>query len=258
MNKYKFIASCLLFSSIVTSAQQSDADRSKLTEVWTPVPKVVTPAKKPGAPPADAIILFGGKDLNQWVSKRDTTKPAVWTVSGDILTVKKGTGNIRTKQNFMDYQLHIEWLIPKNISGSGQSRGNSGVFLASWGTGEHGYEIQILDSYKSDTYVNGQAGSIYKQHIPLANANLPPGEWNVYDIAWTAPRFNDDGSLKTPAMVTAFLNGILVQSNIAIKGETKWIGAPEYTKHGALPIMLQDHGDPSPAISFRNIWVRPL
>lgn len=259
MNTAKLLlSSALLITGISTCAQETDADRSKKTEVWTPVPRIVTPAKKPGAAPADAIILFNGKDLNQWVSKKDSTQPAQWTVSGDVLTVKKGTGNIRTRQNFLDYQLHIEWRIPKNITGSGQARGNSGVFLAAWGNGEHGYEIQILDSYKSETYVNGQAGSIYKQHIPLANPILPPGEWNVYDIAWTAPRFNEDGSLKSPAMVTAFFNGVLVQNNIAIKGETRWIGSPEYQKHGALPIMLQDHGDPSPAISFRNIWVRPL
>jgi len=259
MNSYKFILSFLLFTQVIsTCAQETDAEKSKRTEVWTPVPKVVTPAKIPGSPPSDAVILFNGKNLNQWVSTRDTTKPAMWTVADNLLTVKKGTGNIETKQSFLDYQLHIEWRIPKNITGSGQARGNSGVFLAAWGSGESGYEIQILDSYKNDTYVNGQAGSIYKQHIPLANANLPPGEWNVYEIAWTAPRFNDDGSVKSPGMVTAFFNGVLVQNNIAIKGETRWIGAPEYKKHGPLPIMLQDHGDPSPAISFRNIWVRPL
>jgi len=259
MNNCKFILSFLLFIQVISAyAQETDAEKSKRTEVWSPVPKVVTPAKNSGSPPSDAVILFNGKNLNQWVSTKDSTKPAMWTVSNDILTVKKGTGNIETKQSFLDYQLHIEWRIPKNITGSGQARGNSGVFLAAWGTGESGYEIQILDSYKNDTYVNGQAGSIYKQHIPLANANLPPGEWNVYDIAWTAPRFNDDGSVKSPGMVTAFLNGILVQNNVAIKGETRWIGAPEYKKHGPLPIMLQDHGDPSPAISFRNIWVRPF
>ena len=259
MNNCKFILSFLLFIQVISAyAQETDAEKSKRTEVWSPVPKVVTPAKNSGRPPSDAVILFNGKNLNQWASTKDSTKPAMWTISNDVLTVKKGTGNIETKQSFLDYQLHIEWRIPKNITGSGQARGNSGVFLAAWGTGESGYEIQILDSYKNDTYVNGQAGSIYKQHIPLANANLPPGEWNVYDIAWTAPRFNDDGSVKSPGMVTAFLNGILVQNNVAIKGETRWIGAPEYKKHGPLPIMLQDHGDPSPAISFRNIWVRPF
>jgi hypothetical protein len=259
MNNKKLFSSCLFLTCIFSAcAQESDAERSKKTEVWSPVPKIVTPAKTPGAPPSDAIILFNGKNLDQWVSKNDTTKPAQWAIDKDVLTVKKGTGNIRTKQNFMDYQLHIEWRIPKNITGSSQARGNSGVFLGSWGNGEHGYEVQVLDSYKNETYVNGQAGSIYKQSIPLSNPTLPPGEWNVYDIAWTAPKFNDDGSLKSPAMVTVFFNGVLVQNNVTIKGETKWIGEPAYQKHGALPIMLQDHGDPSPAISFRNIWIRPL
>ncbi|WP_254049526.1 3-keto-disaccharide hydrolase, partial [Cnuella takakiae] len=126
------------------------------------------------------------------------------------------------------------------------------------GKGDGGYEIQVLDNYNNPTYVNGQAGSIYKQHIPLANANRPPGDWNVYDIVWTAPRFNDDGTVKTPARVTAFLNGVLVQNNAEIKGETRYIGKPEYIKHGPAPIKLQDHGDPSEPISFRNIWIRPL
>jgi hypothetical protein len=259
MNNKKLFASCLFLSSVFFAcAQESDVERSKKTEVWSPVPKMVTPAKKPGAPPSDAIILFNGKNLDQWVSKNDTTKSAQWIVDKDVLTVKKGTGNIRTKQNFMDYQLHIEWRIPKNITGSSQARGNSGVFLGAWGNGEHGYEVQVLDSYKNETYVNGQAGSIYKQSIPSSNPTLPPGEWNAYDIAWTAPRFNDNGSLKSPGMVTVFFNGVLVQNNVIVKGETKWIGEPAYQKHGALPIMLQDHGDPSPAISFRNIWIRPL
>lgn len=259
MNSKNLFLPCLfLVNSFYAFAQESDVERSKKTEVWAPVPKIVAPAKQPGAAPSDAIILFDGKNLEQWVSKNDTTKPAPWTVNNGVFTVKKGTGNIRTKQNFADYQLHIEWRIPEHITGSSQARGNSGVFLAAWGNGEHGYEVQVLDSYKNETYVNGQAGSIYKQSIPLSNPILPPGEWNVYDIAWTAPRFNNDGSLKSSGMVTVFFNGVLVQNNVTVKGETKWIGEPEYQKHGALPIMLQDHGDPSPAISFRNIWVRPL
>jgi hypothetical protein len=208
-------------------------------------------------PPADAVILFDGKSLDKWVSAKDPSKPAQWTVQNDVFTVKKGTGNIQTKDIFTDYQLHIEWRIPANITGKGQGRGNSGVFLAAWGKGDGGYELQVLDSYNNPTYVNGQAGSIYKQHIPLANPVRPPGEWNVYDIAWTAPRFNEDGSLKSPARITAFLNGVLVQNNVDIQGETRYIGKPEYMKHGPTPIKLQDHGDPSEPISFRNIWIRP-
>lgn len=240
----------------VTNAQNQAKPED--TEVWEPVPKVVTPARMVGNPPSDAIILFDGKNLDQWVSTKDPSKPAQWIVKDDMLTVKKGTGNIQTKQSFTDYQLHLEWLIPKNITGSGQARGNSGLFLAAEGKGDGLYEIQILDNYNNKTYVNGQAGSIYKQHIPLANANRPPGTWNTYDIVWTAPRFNEDGSLKSPARITAFLNGVLVQNNTIVKGDTRYIGKPEYKAHGPLPIKLQDHGDPSEPISFRNIWIRPL
>lgn len=254
-----FLATFLIAAAMNACAQQPrPEEQAKKTEVWEPVPKVVTPADKPGMPPSDAVILFNGDNLNHWVSTRDTSKPAGWTVAGDVFMVKKGTGNIQTKQKFTDYQLHLEWRIPTHITGKDQARGNSGLFLAGYGNGDAGYEIQILDSYKNTTYVNGQAGSIYKQHIPLANVNRPPGEWNVYDIIWTAPRFNDNGTIKTPARVTAILNGILVQNNVEIKGETRWIGAPEYIKHGPAPIKLQDHGDPSEPISFKNIWIRPL
>jgi hypothetical protein len=257
------IALLTFFSSLLISCysqQETPAQQAAKTEVWQPVPKVVTPGLKSGDAPSDAIILFGGDNLDQWASTRDTTKAAGWTVAGDVFMVKKGTGNIQTKQKFSDYQLHIEWRIPKHITGSSQGRGNSGVFLAGYGNGDGGYEIQVLDSYNNSTYVNGQAGSIYKQHIPLVNVNRPPSEWNVYDIVWTAPRFNANGTLKTPARITAILNGVLVQNNVEIKGETKWIGAPEYIKggHGPLPIKLQDHGDPSEPISFKNIWIRPL
>lgn len=228
------------------------------TELWTPVPKVITPGKTNSDPPSDAIILFNGKNLDQWVSIKDSAVPAKWTVAGGIVTVKKGTGHIRTKQSFMDYQLHIEFQIPKNITGKGQSRGNSGIFLASLGKEDEGYELQTLDSYNNATYVNGQAGSIYKQLPPLVNANKKPGLWQTYDIAWKAPRFNDDGSVKSPALVTVFLNGVLIQCNAELKGETFYTGKPAYKKHGAAPVALQDHGDPSEPISFRNIWIRPL
>ena len=228
------------------------------TEFYTPVPPVVTPGKMAGDAPADAVVLFGGKDLSQWVSAKDTTAPAQWTVTGDAFTVKKGTGNIQTKQKFTDYQLHIEWRIPENITGSGQARGNSGVFLAGWGKGDEGYELQVLDNYNNKTYVNGQAGSIYKQFVPLANPTRPPGQWNVYDVAWVAPRFNADGTVQSPAHVTVFFNGVLVQNNIMLKGVTKYIGQPAYIPHGPASIKLQDHGDPSEPISFRNIWIRPL
>jgi hypothetical protein len=229
------------------------------TEQWQPVPKVVTPGTTTDAMPSDAIVLFGGKDLTQWVLSRDTMKTAEWTVADGVFTVKKGTGNIQTKQSFLDYQLHLEWRIPYDIDGSGQGRGNSGLFLAGWGKGDEGYELQILDSYRNETYVNGMAGSIYKQHPPLVNANRAPGSWNVYDVIWTAPRFNADNSLQSPARITVFFNGVLIQNNTVLQGPTQYIGKASYQKaHGATPIKLQDHGDPSKPISFRNIWIRPL
>lgn len=242
--------------SIVNTAFAQQAN-PKDTEAWSPVPKAIVPQKIQIKAPSDAIVLFNGNDLDQWISVKDQTA-AKWTVSEDIFTVKKGTGNIQTKKSFSNYQLHIEWLIPAQISGEGQARGNSGIFLASTGPGDNGYELQLLDSYNNSTYSNGQAGSIYKQFIPLVNASKKPGEWQSYDIVWTAPVFNLNGTLKTPAKLTVLHNGILIQNNVELKGETVYTGPPFYKKHGPLPIKLQDHGDPSEPISFRNIWLREL
>jgi len=229
------------------------------TEVYTPVPAVVTPGSTPQDAPSDAIILFDGKNLDQWRMANDTTQAANWDIADGLLKVrKKGSGNIETKQRFMDYQLHIEWRIPASITGTGQGRGNSGVFLASTGKGDAGYEMQVLDCYNNTTYTNGQTGAIYKQSVPLANACKKPGEWQTYDIVWTAPRFNEDGTLKSAARVTAFQNGVLLQNNYELSGQTLYIGHPTYTAHGASPIKLQAHGDASEPISFKNIWVRPL
>jgi hypothetical protein len=253
MKMIPLLYTCLFVS--VSSFAQTDP---KATEVWEPEPKIVTPGLTADDAPSDAIVLFNGKTLKEWISVRDTSKTAQWIVANGAFTVKKGTGNIQTKRKFMDYQLHIEWKIPKVISGSGQARGNSGVFLASTGNGDNGYEIQVLDCYNNKTYVNGQTASIYKQYIPLANACKKPGEWQTYDIIWTAPRFNADSTLKSPARITAFHNGVLVQNNVEIKGGTVYIGKPSYKAHGATSIKLQDHGDPSEPISFRNIWVREL
>jgi hypothetical protein len=238
-------------------APQAPRGDPKATEVWEPVPKVVTPGATDDAPPSDAIVLFDGKNLDQWVSVKDKT-PAKWVVADGILTVDKKAGNIETKRSFRNYQLHVEWRIPEGITGQDQARGNSGLFLASTGTGDSGYELQILDSYNNKTYVNGQAASIYKQSPPLVNAARKPGEWQTYDVVWTAPTFNADGSVKTPARVTAFHNGVLVQNNFELTGETLYIGKPYYKQYDTAPIKLQAHGDPSPAISFRNIWVREL
>lgn len=232
------------------------------TEVFAPqapLPKVVKAGKGFDAPPSDAIVLFDGKNMDEWVSSRGKT-PAKWTLENGVMTVNKPAGDIQTKKEFNNYQLHIEFLIPSNITGSGQSRGNSGIFLAATNGKAGGYEIQVLDGYNNEntTYVNGMVGSIYKEGIPLANPAKKAGEWNVYDIVWTAPTFNEDGTVKTKARVTAFLNGVLVQNNFEVQGETNYIGKHDYIKHGAAPIKLQAHGDKSEPVSFRNIWLRPL
>jgi hypothetical protein len=236
---------------------QRPEGRPQDTEVWKPVPKLVTPGRTNDAPPADAIVLFDGDDLDEWVNTNDKA-PARWKVGDGVVTVDKSVGNIETKRSFGSYQLHLEWRAPEGTTQTGQSRSNSGVFLASTGPGDEGYEIQILDSHQNETYVNGQAASVYKQHVPLVNASRQPGEWQTYDIVWTAPTFNANGTVRTPARVTAFHNGVLVQNDVALRGETVYIGQPRYRRHGPAPIKLQSHGDPSPPISFRNIWVREL
>ena len=254
MRKIYFITAAISFSCLIANAQGGNP---KDTEVWIPVPKIIAAPINSQIAPADAIILFNGTNLEEWVTVKDNSA-AKWTVSDNMFTVKKGTGNIQTKKLFNNYQLHIEWKIPIDITGEGQARGNSGVFLASTGTGDGGYELQVLDSYNNITYSNGQAGSIYKQFIPLVNASRKPGEWQSYDVVWKAPVFDNKGVVKSPATVTVLHNGVLIQNNIELRGETAYIGAPVYKKHGPTPIKLQDHGDPSPAISFRNIWVREL
>lgn len=229
------------------------------TEFYTPVPPKVAPGANAGAAPSDAIILFDGKNMDEWVLTKDTTKKADWPVSNGVFTVNKKSGNIQTKKRFGSYQLHIEWKIPADIDGEGQGRGNSGLFLASTGNADSGYEVQILDNFENKTYTNGQAGSVYKQGTPLANPSRKPGEWQSYDIVWTAPVFDAAGKLAKPAYVTVFFNGVLVQDHFELKGPTKYIGKTSYdTPHGATPIKLQAHGDKSKPISYRNIWIREI
>jgi len=261
------VVATLMLSLATLSAQQPKGQgrgrqgggKPQDTEVWEPVPKVVTPGAVDSAPPSDAIVLFDGKNLNEWVNTSDKA-PANWFVHDGILTVNKGPAatNIETRRSFHNYQLHIEWRIPENVSGTDQLRGNSGVFLASTGGGDDGYELQILDSYNNKTYVNGQAGSIYKQGIPLVNPARKPGEWQTYDVIWMAPVFNADGSLQTPAYATVFFNGVLVQNHFELKGQTLFIGKPSYKKFDSAPVKLQAHPDPSEPVSFRNIWLREL
>lgn len=230
------------------------------TEQWEPVPPIVTPGiPTTTPPPADAIVLFDGRNLDQWVNTNGKA-PAGWTVGNGVFTVNKapGIGNIETRRSFTNYQLHLEYMIPRGTTETGQARGNSGLFLASTGSGDAGYELQILDSYQNSTYVNGQAASIYKQFPPLVNASRPQGEWQSYDVVWNAPTFYPNGSLASPARVTVFHNGVLVQNAVELRGATVYIGQPSYRPHGPSPIKLQSHGDPSPPISFRNVWVREI
>jgi hypothetical protein len=235
----------LVWAAFTMSAAYSQDD-PKATEIWEPDPRIVTPGAN-GAAPSDALVLFDGKNLENWTG--DDGKPAKWTVADNALTVSPGTGGIKTKQSFGDIQLHIEWRTPAKVQGDGQDRGNSGIFL------QERYEIQVLDSYNNKTYVNGQAGAIYKQHPPLVNAVKGPGEWQTYDIVFIAPKFDANGNVVSPGRMTAFLNGILVQHYSEIKGTTTNVGQPKYKAHGSAPLSLQDHGNPT---SFRNIWVREL
>ena len=202
--KAEFALACLMIGQSTPAAKPEDS------EVWLPEPRVVTPSSLIAMPPpSDAVILFDGTDLSRWAATADGG-PARWRVADGALTVAKGTGNIQTRQSFGSYQLHLEWRIPAGITGQGQARGNSGVFLASTGAGDLGYELQILDSFRNRTYSNGQAGSIYKQSAPLANPSRPPGAWQSYDIVWTAPAFAIDGTVSRPGAVTVLMNGVLV------------------------------------------------
>ena len=256
---YLATAASALALSVTAFAQeakeypQPERMRPGMSEYWTPQPAVVTPGDPATASaPSDAIVLFDGKNLDAWESARDGS-PAQWTVHDGIVTVNKKAGDIRTKESFGSYQLHIEWCVPPmDDSFKSQSRGNSGVYMQGM------YEIQVLDSFVNETYVNGQAASVYKQSPPLVNAMRAPGEWNVYDIIYTAPVFKADGTYLYRPRVTVIHNGVLVQNNTEILGTTEYIGFPKVKAHGDGPILLQSHGDPSPAISFRNIWIRKL
>jgi hypothetical protein len=252
-----FIALAATAQSFAKTADHPAPTDPKATEQWQPVPRGVTPGEHDAAAPSDAIVLFDGHNLDAWESVANHS-PARWSVHDGVLTVDKATGNIQTRQRFRNYQLHLEWRVPADIAGESQARGNSGLFLASTGPGDAGYELQILDSWNNPTYVNGQAASIYKQMPPLVNAMRPPGQWQTYDVIWTAPVFAADGALTSPAYVTVLHNGVLVQNHTALTGETVYIGKPAYKPYTDAPIKLQAHGDPSQPISFRNIWVRPL
>lgn len=205
-----------------------------------PEPPAVDPGPI-GGPPSDAIVLFDGQDLSAWDGVEN------WTIENGVATVGS---TITSKQKFGDCQFHIEFATPETVEGSGQGRGNSGVYFMSR------YELQILDSYENTTYFDGQCASIYKQHPPLVNASRKPGEWQAYDVIFTAPRFNDDGTMKSPAAITVLHNGVLVQNHFELLGGTFYDQAPHYSPHpDREPIILQYHNNPT---RFRNIWVRDL
>jgi hypothetical protein len=245
------LLACLAVSAagLAQSTPRNELD-PKVTEVWDLKPEKITPGATPLDAPSDAIVLFNGKDASEWEAARDGSAPK-WDVKDGAMTVAKGGGDVRTKKQFGDFQLHIEWRTPAEVVGEGQGRGNSGIFLQGL------YELQVLDSYESVTYSNGQAGSIYKQEqaVPLVNASRKPGEWQTYDVVFTAARFGKSGRMLIPAYVTVLHNGVLIQAHTAITGPTEYKGLPVYKQVDKGPLQLQDHGNP---VSYRNIWIREL
>lgn len=222
-----------------------------MTEFFDPEVRIIQPGAEVGMAPSDAIILFDGTDVNkEWEDSKGN--PTKWIVKDGALVCVEGSGEVQTKRKFSDFQLHIEWKTPDEVIGDGQGRGNSGVYLQGL------YEVQVLDSYNNRTYRQGQAGSMYKQYAPLVNACRKPGEWQSYDIIYTAPRFGNDSAVYfTPPRVTVLHNGVLIQNNVSLRGPTLYIGMPEYSvkKHEVEPLVLQDHGNP---VAYRNIWIREL
>ena len=239
----KFIPSILTGLSLAFSVTgaSSFAQEWKSGVEWQE-PPVVTPGATDDAAPSDAIVLFDGTNLGQWDGGEK------WLVEDGVAIPQDQ--QILSKQHFGDIQLHVEWSAPTEIRGSGQGRGNSGIFLMGR------YEVQVLDSYQNETYFDGQAGSIYKQTPPLANAMRRPGEWNTYDIFFTAPKFKTNGDIDKPGYVTLVHNGVLTLNHFELQGPTGFTAAPHYEAHAEKgPIALQFHGDP---VQYRNIWVREL
>lgn len=244
---FVMLLAMLTACSIINPAKKNQ-HRWAVHDMNRPLPKVVTPAEHPGQPPSDAVILFDGKDLSNWVSEKDGSS-AKWKVENGYMEVVKKTGNIRTKQAFGDCQLHVEWASPTKVKGNNQDRGNSGVFLMSH------YEVQVLDSYRNRTYADGHAAAIYGQKPPLVNVCRPPGQWQSYDIIFHRPIFKN-GEVVKPATITVLHNGVLVQDHFDIEGKTVWKKRAKYHPHAdKMPLMLQDHDHP---VRYRNIWLREL
>ena len=212
-------------------------------------PAIVTPGRNNADAPSDALVLFDGSNLDHWKSAKDGRQPE-WQVRDGYVEVVPKKGDIATKKEFGDCQLHIEWATPAEVEGVGQGRGNSGVFLM------QRYEVQVLDSYQNKTYYHGQAGAIYKQYAPLVNASRPPGQWQTYDIVFKAPKFDEQGRVTERARVTVLHNGVLIQNNVEIFGSTEDKKPALYTAHAAkAALQLQNHGD---RVRYRNIWIREL
>lgn len=243
------IASLALAVVAAPTAVAQDAGRRwKVHDLERPTPRKVAPGATTTAPPSDAIVLFDGTSLAQWTDARGAE--ARWIVRDGYMQTVPGAGPVRSRQSFGDVQAHVEWATPSPGVGSGQDRGNSGIYFMGL------YEVQVLDSYENVTYADGQAASLYGQHPPLVNASRPPGEWQSYDIVFRRPRFSATGTLLSPARLTVFHNGVLVQDNAELWGPTNWLQFDPYTPHAdALPFTLQDHDHP---VRFRNFWVRPL
>jgi hypothetical protein len=230
--------------------QKADLEKWAIHDETRPLPPVVDPgpAGAPAAAPSDAIVLFDGRNLLSWEDGKGG--PANWKVTDGYMEVVAQVGSIRTKKGFGDCQLHVEWATPSAVTGEGQERGNSGVFLMDT------YEVQVLDSYGNRTYADGMAAAVYGQFPPLVNACRKPGEWQTYDIVFHRPRFDHQGGLVRPARLTVFQNGVLVQDNVELTGPTAHKARPPYIAHpDRLPLSLQDHGNPT---RYRNIWLREL
>ena len=241
--RFLILLVCVILFNISSMAQEW---KPKDTEVWEPEVTKVIPGARLGDAPSDAIVLFDGSNLDAFSSLDGS--PAQWKLTDNAIEVVKGKGDIISKENFGSCQLHLEFMTSDNGK-EGQANGNSGVFLQGL------YEVQILNSYVSRTYNNGQAGAIYKQYKPLVNVTKPAGEWQTYDIIFMAPEWNENGSRKTPGYITVIHNGVVIQNHVELQGTTEYIGPPKNVAHGDGPIKIQDHGDPN---RFRNIWIRRL
>ncbi|MEO7047452.1 MAG: DUF1080 domain-containing protein [Ferruginibacter sp.] len=253
MKKLLFFLFVLTFCSVVKAQNifEKDYTKPEATEIAEPKPKIVVPGIG-YAPPSDAIVLFNGENLDNWVMSKDYG-PCLWKLKDGVMTVNLETADIQTKQKFGDCQLHVEFKIPPDAKNSPNhnNAGNSGVYM------QERYEVQIFDSYNNETplYANGQIGSIYKQVIPMANASSKPGDWNTFDIYYTAPRFRYNGTVERPAYITVVHNGVLTLNHFEIQGTIQYIGIPRYELHDKAAIKLQGHGS---EVSFRNIWIREL